>query len=100
MNQERLYKILVGPVATEKATIAAEKGNQVVFNVIPDATKQEIKEAVGKLFNVTVEQVRVLNRKGKTGFNRLTGGPSKRKDVRKAYVRLAAGQDIDFQSID
>lgn len=98
MNQERLYKILVGPVISEKASIAAEQANQVVFKVARDADKREIKKAVETLFKVTVESVRVLNRKGKTKRTRY--GLGKQSDVKKAYVRLAEGQDISFESLD
>lgn len=98
MNQERLYKVLVGPVISEKASIAAESANQIVFKVAKDAEKREIKKAVESLFKVTVENVRVLNQKGKTKRTRY--GLGKQGDVKKAYVRLAEGQDINFESLD
>jgi large subunit ribosomal protein L23 len=94
MNQERLYKVLLGPHISEKATIVADNSQQVVFRVAKDATKQEVKEAVEKLFNVKVDGVNVLNAKGKT--KRTARGMGKRSDVRKAYVRLAEGSEIDF----
>jgi large subunit ribosomal protein L23 len=94
MNQERLYKVLLGPHISEKATIVADNSQQVVFRVAKDATKQEVKEAVEKLFNVKVDGVNVLNAKGKT--KRTARGLGKRSDVRKAYVRLAEGSEIDF----
>ena len=94
MNQERLYKVLLGPHISEKATIVADNSQQVVFRVAKDATKQEVKEAVEKLFNVKVDGVNVLNAKGKT--KRTARGLGKRSDVRKAYVRLAQGSEIDF----
>lgn len=97
MNQERIYKVLLGPLISEKATMCAENG-QVVFRVAPDATKPEIKKAVEQLFNVKVEGVQVLNRKGK--LKRTMRGVGKRQDVRKAYVRLAEGQDIDFLDVE
>jgi large subunit ribosomal protein L23 len=97
MNQEKLYRVLIGPVVSEKATMAAENGNQVVFKVAKDAAKRDIKIAVETLFKVTVESVRVLNRKGKTKRTRY--GVGKQSDTRKAYVRLAEGQDIDFESL-
>ncbi len=94
MNQERLMQVLVGPVVSEKSTLAGELARQVVFVVLPDATKPEIRKAVEQLFEVKVEQVRVLNRAGKVKrFGRMSG---RRKGVRKAYVRLAEGYDIDF----
>lgn len=94
MNQERIYKVLLGPVVSEKAAAAGEAGNQVVFKVAPDATKLEVKAAVQSLFDTKVEQVRVLNVKGKTKRTRY--GLGKRGDWKKAYVRLEQGQDIDF----
>ncbi|SEG77486.1 MULTISPECIES: 50S ribosomal protein L23 [Marinobacterium] len=94
MNPERIYKVLLGPHISEKATIVAEGTQQVVFRVSSDATKPEIKKAVEELFNVKVEGVNVLNIKGKT--KRTQRGMGKRSDVRKAYVRLADGSEIDF----
>lgn len=94
MNPERIYKVLLGPHISEKATIVAEDTQQVVFRVSSDATKLEIKAAVEQLFNVSVANVNVLNAKGKT--KRTMRGMGKRSDVRKAYVRLAEGSEIDF----
>lgn len=94
MNQERIYKVLLGPVVSEKTANVGEEGNQVVFRVATDATKPEIKAAVQALFDVKVEAVRVLNIKGKSRRTRF--GLGKRNDWRKAYVRLEQGQDIDF----
>ncbi len=98
MNRERIYKVLLGPVVSEKASLAADAGNQVVFKVLPSATKLEIKNAVQALFDVKVEQVRVLNVKGKTRRTRF--GIGRRSDWKKAYVRLAQGQDIDFAAAE
>jgi large subunit ribosomal protein L23 len=97
MNQERIYQVLLGPHISEKASMVGEK-NQVVFKVAPDATKPEIKKAVEQLFNVTVEGVQVLNRKGK--LKRTARGFGKRNGLRKAYVKLAEGQDIDFMDVE
>jgi large subunit ribosomal protein L23 len=94
MNQERIFKVLLGPHISEKATIVADDAQQVVFRVASDATKPEIKKAVEQLFDVKVDAVRVLNVKGK--IKRTARGLGKRKDIRKAYVRLAEGHDIDF----
>ncbi len=94
MSQERLYKVLLGPVISEKAAIAGDASNQVVFKVVRNAAKQEIKAAVEKLFDVKVEDVRTLVMKGKT--KRTRHGLGKRSDWKKAYVRLAEGQEIDF----
>jgi large subunit ribosomal protein L23 len=65
-----------------------------VFRVAPDATKPEIKAAVEGLFGVTVLAVNTLVQKGKT--KRFKGRPGRRSDVKKAFVKLAAGQSIDF----
>jgi len=98
MNQERLLKVLYGPHISEKATIVADGNGQYVFRVATDAAKPEIKAAVEQLFNVTVESVRTLNQKGKV--KRTARGTGKRKDIKKAYVRLAQGQEIDFLSAE
>ncbi len=94
MNEERLMKILLAPHVSEKTTALAEASNQVAFRVLRDATKPEIKQAVELLFNVTVQSVNVLNVKGKRKRSGAIRG--KRSDWKKAYVRLAAGQQIDF----
>lgn len=96
MNQERIYKVLLGPHVSEKTSRSGR--GQVVFRVAPDATKPEIKKAVEQLFNVTVEGVQVSNRKGK--LKRTVRGFGKRNDIRKAYVKLAEGQDIDFLDVE
>ena len=98
MNQERLYKVILGPVVSEKTAIAAEESNQVVFKVVGDAQKAEIQAAVEKLFEVKVENVRVLNVKGKTKRTRF--GMGRRSDWKKAYVRLEQGQEIDFATAE
>ena len=94
MNRVRIFKVLVAPHISEKATILADKNDQYVFRIAPDATKPEIKKAVEALFDVKVQSVQTVNIKGKT--KRTARGIGKRNDVRKAYVRLVAGQDIDF----
>ncbi|MDI3325166.1 50S ribosomal protein L23 [Pontibacterium granulatum] len=94
MNQERIFKVLLGPHISEKATIVAEGSQQVVFRVTKDATKPEIKKAVEELFDVKVSGVNIVNVKGKT--KRTARGFGKRNDVRKAYVCLADGSEIDF----
>lgn len=94
MNQERLLKVLLGPIISEKASLAAENFGQYAFRVLPDANKHEVGAAVASLFDVKVEDVQILNVKGKKKrFGQRLG---QRKDWRKAYVRLAAGQNIDF----
>ncbi|MCP5208641.1 MAG: 50S ribosomal protein L23 [Hahellaceae bacterium] len=97
MNQERVYQVLMGPHISEKASLAAESG-QVVFKVAPTATKVEIKAAVEQLFDVKVLSVSVLNQKGKV--KRTARGLGKRNGLRKAYVTLAEGQEIDFLDVE
>ncbi|GAB2181343.1 50S ribosomal protein L23 [Denitratisoma sp. agr-D3] len=93
-NQERLLQVLVAPQISEKATMVADKNEQVVFIVAPDATKPEIKAAVELLFKVQVKSVQVANLKGKTKrFGRSFG---RRSDTRKAFVCLQPGQEINF----
>ncbi len=93
-NQERLMQVLLAPQISEKATMLAEKANQVVFVVTPDATKPEIKAAVELLFKVQVSAVQVANAKGKVKrFGRTMG---RRSNVRKAFVSLIPGQEINF----
>lgn len=98
MIGERIYKVLLGPHISEKATIVAEGNSQYVFRVVADATKTEIKQAIEALFEVKVDTVRTLNQKGKT--KRSIRGLGKRSDVKKAYVRLADGQEIDFMGAE
>jgi large subunit ribosomal protein L23 len=98
MNQERIYKVLLGPVISEKSAAAGEAANQVVFKVLADANKFEIKAAVEALFSKKVESVRVLNVKGKTKRTRY--GVGVRSDWKKAYVRLEQGQEIDFAAAE
>ena len=94
MNAERMHQILLRPVISEKSTNAAEANRQVVFEVLENATKAEVREAVEKLFDVSVIAVQVLNVRGK--IKRFGKTPGKRNNWKKAYVRLAEGQDIDF----
>lgn len=93
-NQERLLQILVAPKISEKATYIADKNEQVIFVVAPDATKPEIKAAVELLFKVEVKSVQVANQKGKT--RRVGRNTGRRSDVRKAFVCLKPGQEINF----
>jgi large subunit ribosomal protein L23 len=94
MNPERLMQVLVAPIVSEKSTMMADKNNQIAFRVLQDATKPEIKAAVELLFKVEVESVQVLNQAGKQKrFGRFTG---RRRNVRKAYVSLKPGQEINF----
>lgn len=96
ISQERMLKVILAPVISEKSTRIADKLNQVVFRVLRDATKQEISAAVSNLFKVEVTGVQVLNVKGKVKRSgRVTG---RRDHWKKAYVTLKPGQDIDFSA--
>jgi len=98
MNQQRLATILQLPHVTEKSTLVGEKSNQYVFKVLSNANKKEIKAAVEKMFTVEVLNVQTLNVKGKQ--KRFGAGIGKRKNWKKAYVRLKSGHEIDFMGAD
>jgi large subunit ribosomal protein L23 len=89
-DEGRLMQVLVAPIVSEKATQVAEKSNAVLFKVLRDATKPEIKAAVELMFKVEVQGVSVLNQKR---FGRTVG---RRDHVRKAYVTLKPGQELNF----
>ena len=93
-SEERLLKVLLAPVISEKATFVAEKNEQVVFLVTPDANKLEIKAAVEMLFKVEVKSVQIANLKGK--IKRAGRNIGRRSDIRKAFVCLKPGQEINF----
>jgi len=93
-SEERLMKVLVAPIISEKATMVAEKAEQVMFRVLPDATKPEIKAAVELLFKVTVKSVQVANRMGKQKRSGRFMG--RRNHTRHAFVCLNPGQEINF----
>ena len=93
-KEGRLAQVLVAPVISEKATQDAEKQNKDLSKVLRDATKPEIKAAVELMFKVEVDSVTTLNQKGKTKrFGRSIG---RRDHVKKAYVALKAGQELNF----
>lgn len=96
LSREAMYQLIRNPVVTEKATRISEVG-QYVFRVAIDARKPEIKAAVEGLFGVQVVAVNTLVQKGKT--KRFKGRPGVRSDVKKALVRLAPGQQIDFTTV-
>ncbi len=94
VSQERLLQVLLAPVVSEKSTYVADKHEQVIFRVAPDASKPEIKAAVELLFKVQVDSVQVMNVKGKVKrFGRSLG---RRRNWKKAYVCLKPGQEINF----
>lgn len=92
--KEVSYKVLLAPHVSEKTTRVGEDANQYVFKVLKSANKDQIKEAVEGLFDVTVNSVRTVNVKGKAKTFKFRAG--KRSDWKKAYVSLAEGQTIDF----
>jgi len=93
-DEGRLAQVIVAPIVSEKATRGGEKTNQVLFKVLRSATKPEIKAAVELMFKVEVDSVTTLNQKGKTKrFGRSIG---RRDHVKKAYVALKAGQELNF----
>lgn len=93
-DEGRLMQVLVAPIVSEKATLVAEKSNAVTFKVLQNATKPEIQAAVELLFNVQVQAVSVVNTKGKT--KRFGKSVGRRDNVRKAYVVLKEGQELNL----
>jgi large subunit ribosomal protein L23 len=95
---ERLMNVVLAPVVSEKSTLVADKNRQYVFRVADSATKPQVKAAIELLFKTKVESVTVLNVKGKEKrFGRFMG---RRRNWKKAYVRLAAGQEINFAATE
>jgi large subunit ribosomal protein L23 len=98
MSQERLMKVLVAPLMSEKTARLADRNRQFAFKVAANATKPEIRQAVEMLFNVKVTGVQVANMPGKTKRFGQTFG--KRSDWKKAFVTLAEGNDINFMGAE
>ncbi len=94
MNQERLMKVLLAPVVSEKSTRIGDRDRQYVFKVLENATKPEIRRAVELLFKVKVAGVRVANMRGKVKRHGQTYGC--RPNWKKAYVSLQEGHEIEF----
>jgi large subunit ribosomal protein L23 len=93
-NQERLMDIILGPHVSEKSTAAGQGARQVVFRVRRDATKPEIRKAVELMFEVKVDKVAIVRSHGKS--KRFGARKGQQSSWKKAYVRLAPGQDLDF----
>jgi len=93
-DEGRLATLLVAPIISEKATRVAEKHNQVLFKVLRSATKPEIKAAVELMFKVEVQSVQTVVQKGKV--KRFGGRIGRRDHVKKAYVCLKPGQELNF----
>jgi len=95
---DRLMNVVLAPVVSEKSTRVADKNRQYVFRVADSATKPQVKAAIELLFKTKVQSVTVLNVKGKEKrFGRFMG---RRRNWKKAYVRLAAGQEINFAATE
>ena len=95
-SQEKLISILIAPHITEKTSLAMQNSNTYSFRVLRSSTKPEIKAAVELMFNVKVDGVQVVNETGKDRrFGRVMG---RTQDIKKAYVRLAPGQTIDYEA--
>ena len=93
-NTDKSLQAVLAPQITEKATMIADKNNQIAFKVTKDATKLEVKMAIETMFKVDVSSVNILNVNGKTKRSRT--GMGKRNDWKKAYVCLKPGQEINF----
>ncbi len=98
MNQERLMKILLAPIVSEKTTRLADANRQFAFKVLPGATKPEVRKAVELMFDVKVDNVQLCNVRGK--IKRYGTSVGRRADWKKAYVTLAEGHDIDFMGAE
>lgn len=98
MNQERLMKVLIAPIVSEKSTRVADAHRQFVFKVDKHANKPEVRKAVELMFDVKVDNVQISNMSGKVKRHGQTTG--KRADWKKAYVTLAEGHDIDFMGAE
>jgi len=93
-DEGRLMQVLIAPIVSEKATMVAEKNNVATFKVLQDSTKYEIKAAVELMFKVEVQGVTVVNTKGKS--KRFGKSMGRRDNVRKAYVMLKPGQELNL----
>ncbi|MSR00894.1 MAG: 50S ribosomal protein L23 [Gammaproteobacteria bacterium] len=96
LSKERLMNVLLAPHITEKTALAMQNSNQYAFRVRRDASKPDIKAAVELMFEVKVDCVNVVNEPGKA--RRFGKTPGRTQDWKKAYVRLAKGQSIDYEA--
>ena len=95
-SQERLINLLLTPHITEKTSLAMQNANTYSFRVLRDSSKPEVKAAVELMFNVKVAKVNLVNETGKSRrFGKVQG---RTQDIKKAYVRLAPGQTIDYEA--
>jgi large subunit ribosomal protein L23 len=95
-SAEKLINTLLAPHITEKTSLAMQNNNSYAFRVLRESTKPEIKAAVELMFGVKVANVNVVNETGKT--RRMGKGQGRTQDIKKAYVRLAPGQTIDYEA--
>lgn len=98
MNDQRLYQVILAPHVSEKTAVAAEMEGRHTFRIANNASKLEVRKAIEKLFEVDVKSVQIINVRGKT--KRFGSAEGKRSDWKKAIVRLAEGQDIDFMGVE
>ena len=98
MNQERIMKVLIAPIVSEKSTRLADENRQFAFKVAADASKPEVRKAVELMFDVKVKGVQIANVSGK--IKRFGQKMGKRPDWKKAYVTLAEGHDINFMGAE
>ena len=98
MNEERIYTVLRAPHISEKVSNLGDDSNQYAFKVASDATKAEVKTAVEQIFGVRVTRVTTANMRGKVKRNRW--GAARRKNWKKAYVRVADGQELDYMATE
>jgi large subunit ribosomal protein L23 len=98
MNQERLMKVLLAPIVSEKSTRLADAHRQFAFKVQTTASKPDVRKAVELMFDVKVDNVQISNVRGKS--KRFGQSLGKRSDWKKAYVTLAEGHDIDFMGAE
>ena len=95
-GRERLTNLLLAPHITEKTSQNLQLRNQYTFKVRRDATRTEVRAAVELMFAVKVTGVQVVNEPGKA--RRFGKTPGRTQDWKKAYVKLAAGQSIDYET--
>jgi large subunit ribosomal protein L23 len=95
IGKEGLTSVLLAPHVTEKTSAALQQNNQYAFRVRRDATRTDVRRAVELMFEVKVEGVQVVNEIGKD--RRFGGRTGRTQDSKKAYVRVAQGQSIDYE---
>ena len=96
MKERVLSKVLLAPIISEKSARTTEKNSTVVFKVVRETSKDQVKRAVESMFQVEVDSVWILNVKGKE--KRFSGRIGQRSDWKKAYVKLRPGYEISFAS--